>query len=226
MNDGSQTNHPGSARKGENVNEMRAKMSRKKGMKIGIAGGVVAVALVAAGCSGSSSDGVEIQDAWARTTAPGMEMGAVYMEVESPDANEITGASVPAGIAGKTELHETLDSKGCDEAGMGAGHSMDKGKEGSMDMEGDGSMDMEGEGSMDMESSQSMDMEMDSMKCMKQVSSIELPAGETVNLEPGGFHVMLLDLKEPIEQGETFEVTLSFAKGDDVVAEVTARDQE
>ena len=132
----------------------------------------------------------------------------------------------PAGIAGKTELHETLDSKGCDEAGMGAGHSMDKGKEGSMDMEGDGSMDMEGEGSMDMESSQSMDMEMDSMKCMKQVSSIELPAGETVNLEPGGFHVMLFDLAKPIEQGETFEVTLSFANGDDAVAEVTARDRE
>lgn len=195
-------------------------------MKIGIAGGVVAVALVAAGCSGSSSDGVEIQDAWARTTAPGMEMGAVYMEVESPDANEITGVSVPAGIAGKAELHETIDAKGCEEGGMASGHSMDMEDQGSMEMEGGDSMDMQGEGSMDMESNQSMDMEMNSMKCMKQVSSIELPAGETVNLEPGGFHVMLLDLAKPIEQGETFEVTLSFANGDDAVAEVTARDEE
>lgn len=193
---------------------MRSGINRKTG----IIGGVVVLALVAAGCSGSSSDGVEIQDAWARTTAPGLTMGAVYMEVESADADRITGASVPAAIAGKTELHETLDAKGCEEAGMGAGHSMDKDE--------DGSMDMEGEGSMDMEGSESMDMEMDSMKCMKQVSSIDLPAGETVSLEPGGFHVMLLDLKKPIKEGETFEVTLSFAEGDDAVAEVTARNEE
>ncbi|MFM8520286.1 MAG: copper chaperone PCu(A)C [Solirubrobacterales bacterium] len=178
--------------------------------KVGAVGGLAALTLVAAGCSGSSSNEVEIQDAWARTTAPGLTMGAVYMEAKSSEGDEITGASVPGAIAGTTELHETLDSKGCEEVGMGAGHSMDKGKEGSMDMEGD----------------ESMDMEMDSMKCMKQVSSIDLPAGETVNLEPGGFHVMLLDLKKPIEEGETFEVTLSFDKGDDAVAEVTARDEE
>ena len=208
------------------MNEMMKTVGKLKSRKVGVLGGVVALALVAAGCSGSSSDGVEIQDAWARTTAPGQMMGAVYMEVKSSEGDEITGASVPGAIAGKTELHETLDSKGCEEAGMGAAHSMDKGKEGSMDMEGNGSMDMEGEGSMDMEGDESMDMEMDSMKCMKQVSSIDLPAGETVNLEPGGFHVMLLDLKKPIEEGETFEVTLSFAKGDDAVAEVTARNEE
>jgi len=204
------------------VNVMRSVINRKTG----IIGGAVVLALVAAGCSGSSSDGVEIQDAWARTTAPGQMMGAVYMEVESADGDELTGASVPGAIAGKTELHETLDAKGCEEAGMGSGHSMDKGDEGSMDMEGEGSMDMEGEGSMDMEGSGSMDMEMDSMKCMKQVSKIDLPAGETVSLEPGGFHVMLLDLKKPIKEGETFEVTLSFAKGDEAVAEVTARNEE
>lgn len=192
------------------MNEMMKTVGKLKSRKVGVLGGVVALALVAAGCSGSSSDGVEIQDAWARTTAPGMEMGAVYMEVKSSEGDELTGASVPGSIAGKTELHETIDSKGCEEAGMGAGHSMD--------MEGGGSMDMEGNGSID--------MEMDSMKCMKQVSSIDLPAGETVNLEPGGFHVMLLDLKKPIEEGETFEVTLSFDKGDDAVAEVTARNEE
>jgi len=190
---------------------------------VGITGVALVVALVVAGCSGSSSsDGVEIQDAWARTTAPGQTMGAVYMEIESADGDEITGASVPSSIAGKTELHETRDSKACEKGSMGAGHSMEG--EGSMDMEGEGSMDMEGEGSMDMEGEGSMDM--DSMKCMKQVKSIDLPAGETVSLEPGGFHVMLLDLGKPIEEGETFEVTLSFAKGDDTVAEVTARNEE
>jgi len=197
--------------------EKRKEMSKSFSRSIGITGAALVVALVAAGCGGSSSsDGVEIQDAWARTTAPGQTMGAIYMEVESSDGDEITGASVPSSIAGKTELHETRDSKGCEEGGKGAGHSMDMEGEGSMDMEGEGSMDMEGEGSMDM----------DSMKCMKQVNSIDLPAGETVNLEPGGFHVMLLDLAKPIKEGETFEVTLSFAKGDDTVAEVTARGEE
>jgi hypothetical protein len=45
---------------------------------------------------------------------------------------------------------------------------------------------------------------------MRPVERIELPAGETVSLEPGGFHLMLIDLAEPLAVGGTVQLTLTF----------------
>lgn len=58
---------------------------------------------------------------------------------------------------------------------------------------------------------------------MKPVSSIEIPAGEDVQLEPGGYHVMLLELADPITDGETIPVTLTFEQAGEVEVEATAR---
>lgn len=59
-----------------------------------------------------------------------------------------------------------------------------------------------------------MKMEGDIMK-MRAVPALDLPAGKTVELKPGGYHVMLLDLKAPLAKGSTVPVTLVFqdAKG-------------
>ena len=43
---------------------------------------------------------------------------------------------------------------------------------------------------------------------MRQVQSIDLPAGKPVNLASGGYHVMLLDLKRQLKEGENVELTL------------------
>jgi copper(I)-binding protein len=51
----------------------------------------------------------------------------------------------------------------------------------------------------------------DSME-MRQVSSLELPAGQEVELKPGGFHLMLIDLKRALKAGELVPVTLRFEK--------------
>ena len=59
---------------------------------------------------------------------------------------------------------------------------------------------------------------------MSEVDAIELAAGEPVALEPGGFHVMLLDLAEPLEVGSTIEVTLVFAEAGEVVVSAEVRD--
>lgn len=48
------------------------------------------------------------------------------------------------------------------------------------------------------------------MMSMRPVSSIELPAGKTVKLEPGGYHIMLIGLVNPLEEGKSIEVTLTF----------------
>lgn len=43
---------------------------------------------------------------------------------------------------------------------------------------------------------------------MRAVAAIELPAGRAVQLKPGGYHVMLMDLKRPLAVGEKVRVEL------------------
>jgi copper(I)-binding protein len=43
---------------------------------------------------------------------------------------------------------------------------------------------------------------------MRRVESIELPAGKPVNLASGGYHIMLMDLKRQVKEGETLGLTL------------------
>ena len=55
----------------------------------------------------------------------------------------------------------------------------------------------------------SMTMENDVMK-MRMLKELPIPAGKTVNLEPGGYHLMLFDLKQPLEAGKNAELKLHF----------------
>jgi copper(I)-binding protein len=52
-----------------------------------------------------------------------------------------------------------------------------------------------------------MKMDGDVMR-MREVKAIELPKGKTVSLEPGGFHIMLMNLPKPIAAGEVIPLTL------------------
>lgn len=54
-----------------------------------------------------------------------------------------------------------------------------------------------------------MKMEQDVMK-MQTIKALDLPAGQTVSLKPGSFHVMLMDLKAPVEEDSHVIVTLLF----------------
>jgi len=46
------------------------------------------------------------------------------------------------------------------------------------------------------------------MKMRALPNGLELPAGKAVDLKPGGYHVMLMDLKQQLKAGDTVEVTL------------------
>ena len=56
-----------------------------------------------------------------------------------------------------------------------------------------------------------MAMEGGMMK-MRALKGIDLKPGATVELQPGGYHVMLEDLKQPLKQGEQIPVQLTFEK--------------
>ncbi|MBK1703394.1 copper chaperone PCu(A)C [Halochromatium glycolicum] len=53
----------------------------------------------------------------------------------------------------------------------------------------------------------------DGMMRMRQLEQIELPAGETVKLQPGGLHVMLIGLTEDLRAGDSIELHLGFDDG-------------
>jgi periplasmic copper chaperone A len=51
------------------------------------------------------------------------------------------------------------------------------------------------------------------MTAMEDVSSIDVPAGETVKFTPGGYHLMCMDATPAIKPGATIQVKLSFKDG-------------
>lgn len=48
----------------------------------------------------------------------------------------------------------------------------------------------------------------DDVMRMRQINALELPAGKPVALSPGGYHLMLLELKQPLKEGATVPLTL------------------
>ena len=48
---------------------------------------------------------------------------------------------------------------------------------------------------------------------MRAVERIDLPAKQAVKLAPGGMHIMLMDLKRPLKEGDTVPLTLSIRSG-------------
>jgi copper(I)-binding protein len=60
------------------------------------------------------------------------------------------------------------------------------------------------------------------MMGMQPVARLEIPAGGTVELKPGSYHIMLIDLSRELKAGATIEINLTFEKAGTVtvIAEV------
>lgn len=55
---------------------------------------------------------------------------------------------------------------------------------------------------------------------MSHMEEVQIPAGETVALAPGGLHVMLMDLQRPMVEGESYSLSVIFADGTEASIEV------
>lgn len=121
----------------------------------------------------ASAAGIEIDDAWARTTVQGMSMGGVFMDIENDGKTDdvLTGGSTP--VAEKVEIHTHVNDNGI-------------------------------------------------MRMREVEGGLTLPKGGEVKLKPGGYHVMLMGLKAPLQAGQKFPLTLNFknAKPKTVTVEV------
>ena len=55
---------------------------------------------------------------------------------------------------------------------------------------------------------------------MRQLSALTLPAGKPLTLEPGGLHLMLINPKKPLKEGDKVPLVLHFKQGKRVVGAV------
>jgi copper(I)-binding protein len=189
---------------------------------------VLALGGLVAACSSDNStsgtDQISVSDVWTRITTPTATTGAVYMNLESPDGDKLIKASVPTDVAAVTEIHETVSGEGMEGDSMDSGSGEGTTMEGGMAVEpaddAEGSMEgMDDEGATGEDSAMS-----GGMMGMRPIDSLTLPAGEEVALEPGGYHIMLIDLAEPIEEGDTVPVTLTFENAGEIEVEAEARE--
>jgi hypothetical protein len=58
---------------------------------------------------------------------------------------------------------------------------------------------------------------------MRAIPKLELPAGQAVELKPGGYHVMLMDLRQPMKKGDTVPIKLKFQGKDGKLQEIEVK---
>ncbi len=61
------------------------------------------------------------------------------------------------------------------------------------------------------------------MKMRELANGLPIPAGGSVTLKPGSYHVMLIGLKKPLKPGETFPLMLKFKKAGNIPVKVSVQ---
>lgn len=64
------------------------------------------------------------------------------------------------------------------------------------------------------------------MMRMRKVEAVDLASGATTSLKPGGLHIMLIDLKQPLRADQSFPLTLRFEKAGVTQVSVPIRKRE
>lgn len=163
-------------------------------------GGLVMAALLVAtalaACSSGGGASITVREPWSRASSAMASAGAAYMQIQNTgsEADALVGAASP--VAMTVEVHETV-AMGTPAASDGTGG-----------METPAASDGMGGGMMG----------------MRPVARLEIPAGATVELKPGGYHIMLIGLEQELKVGESIEITLTFEKAGEV--KVTAEVRE
>lgn len=143
---------------------------------------------------GTSAEGIEVEvsDAWVAAPIGNSTVTGAFMKVTNSGGEDVklVSATVDPATAAAAQLHETTMA----EAGESGAETTTTAQ---YDVHGGGSGSTHGGGSGDTAG-------------MAEVEAIEIPAGETVSLERGSYHLMLIDLAAPLSAGATVPITLTF----------------
>jgi len=162
----------------------------------GLALAVLVVASVAAGCS-SAGASIVVADPWARASSATAAAAAAYMKIENNGsaADTLIGASSP--VATTVEVHETVAiGSPAPSGGMGGSTSPMPSASGAAG----------------------------GMMGMQPIARLEIPAGGSVELKPGSYHIMLIGLKQDLKPGDRIEITLRFEKAGEIKVNAPVRE--
>lgn len=160
----------------------------------------VAVALLA-GCG-------DEKDSSADNVAPAVPtVSAIWVRATAPKAETGAAYLTISSATGDKLLEASVPSDIAGRAELHETTAHDDAMSDSESMESDDEQMSSGEGMM-----------------MRKVDAIEIPANEDVKLEPGGFHVMLFDLKKQIKVGDTIDLRLTFEKAGLLTVAATAKE--
>jgi periplasmic copper chaperone A len=155
---------------------------------------------------------LEVSDVRSRMSPRVAGAAAIYLTLSNPTDTDdaLVAARVSEDIAAAVELHETYEiteeGEPADDGGMHGGDADD-----GMDDDGTGDMGMGGEDPAP-------------MMGMREIPSIPVPAGEEVELAPGGLHLMVMDLADDLEVGATYELVLEFEHAEEMTVTVEVRE--
>jgi copper(I)-binding protein len=63
----------------------------------------------------------------------------------------------------------------------------------------------------------------DNVMTMSEIPSLEVPANGQVELKPGSYHIMVMELKKDLKVGDKIQVALTFEKAGKVIVEAEVR---
>ncbi len=116
---------------------------------------------------------VDVGDAWMRAMPPGQPTAAAYLTLRNPAQSTVTLLSAATPLAGKVEIHESLQQDG--------------------------------------------------RWRMRRLADLPIPAGGTATLAPGGAHLMMFDMQQPLREGDTLPLTLEFDSGESIDVSIEVR---
>ena len=175
----------------------------------GLVAPIIATTLLLSACSSGGSASISVTDPWVRATPATAGVGVAYMTIQNTGSapDTLVGASSP--VANSVEVDETMV--------MGSPAPSASDTMGSM--AGTSSMPI----ASSMPPASPMASTSGDMMGMQPVARLEIPAGGTVQLAPGGYHIMLIGLTKDLKVGDTVQVTLKFEKAGDVTVTAQVR---
>jgi copper(I)-binding protein len=173
---------------------------RQRLVAIGTAVGFILAVSVLAGAARAQTSAVKASNAWARR-APAMgSMGKTGSMDKMDKMGSDKGGMSPMGGGGNGAVYVTLTNSGSQADALVSASSNAAQTVELHEVKNDGGV----------------------MK-MRPVKSILVPAKGKIELKPGGYHIMLLDLKHDLKAGEKVPVTLKFEHGGEVQVEAAVR---
>ncbi|MCW5878237.1 MAG: copper chaperone PCu(A)C [Anaerolineales bacterium] len=155
--------------------------------------------ILLAACAPAAGE-MHVIEPWARATPAG-STAAAYFQLHNSTGTSDALIGVSSTVARAVEIHENISMQT-----MQAEGSHDMGH----DMSGHAVEEAMGHGN--------------DVMTMRPVERIEIPNNEMAVLEPGGYHIMLIDLQTDLVAGESFEMVLHFENTEDITVMVMVRD--